>query len=70
MYEARLNQFDFRLTKGLRFGGTRVRGMFDVYSLFNNATILSVNTRYGSNWLQPGTVQGPRTFKVGAEVNF
>ena len=36
----------------------------------NAATVLAVNTTYGSTWLRPTTVLAPRLFKFGVEVNF
>jgi hypothetical protein len=39
-FEARLTQVDVRVTKQVGLGGVRVRGMFDIYNLFNANTIL------------------------------
>jgi hypothetical protein len=68
--EDRLNQIDVRFTKVLRFGSTRVLGMFDIYNLFNASTILGVNARYGPAWLQPNAVLGGRLFEFSAQVDF
>jgi hypothetical protein len=69
-YEARLNQFDLRLTKIVPARRLRLHGNLDVYNLFNASTILGVNTRYGPSWLQPTAVLGGRLFKISAQVDF
>ena len=66
----RLTQVDVRLSKRFQFGRWRVMGMLDVYNLFNASTVLAVNTRYGSAWLQPLSILPARLFKVGAQVDF
>jgi hypothetical protein len=70
VFEDRLSQLDVRLTKKLQFGRVRVQGMFDVYNIFNAATVLTTNGRFGSTFLRPTVVMGGRTFKVGGELNF
>lgn len=69
-YEDRLQQVDVRISKGLKIFGTKVRGSFDVYNLFNTATITGRNNTYGPAW---GTVQSilfGRLMKVGGTVEF
>jgi hypothetical protein len=68
--EDRLNQVDLRFTKILRFGRSRLQGMFDIYNLFNASTILGVNARYGPAWLQPNAVLGGRIYEFSAQVDF
>ena len=79
MYEDRLTQVDLRFSKGIKLGAYRVKGMLDIYNLFNASSILSVNTTYAapaagsatsSTWLTPISVLGPRLFKFGVEVTF
>jgi hypothetical protein len=53
LYESRITQLDFRLTKIVRLGRTRIQGMFDLYNVLNGSAILSENSRYGSAWLTP-----------------
>jgi hypothetical protein len=70
-FEDRLNQFDLRLTKTLRVGPSRrLRGMFDLYNLFNASTILSENTRYGLSWLRPTAILSGRLIKFGGQFDF
>jgi hypothetical protein len=66
----RITLLDLRLTKTVRVAGGRVRGMFDIYNLFNANTTLNVNTTYGPTWLRPTAIVGGRLFKFGAQVEF
>jgi hypothetical protein len=70
MFEKRLSQIDFRLTKIVRVGRTRIQGMLDIYNLLNASTILDVNATYGPAWRVPLSILGPRLFKLGAQVDF
>jgi hypothetical protein len=44
--------------------------MFDVYNALNASPILSINTRYGNEWLRPLQILDARLFKFGIQVNF
>jgi hypothetical protein len=70
MFEDGINQFDLRLTKGLRFGATRIQGMLDIYNVFNASPILAINTRYGPSWRTPTQILSARMFKLGAKLEF
>jgi hypothetical protein len=70
MFGDRMNQFDFRVTKMVRMNRTRVRGMIDIYNLFNASPVLSLNTRYGSAWQRPLVVLQGRFAKFGVQVDF
>ena len=71
LFEDRIQQLDWRLTRTFQFGGTsRLRGNFDIYNLFNTATILNANTTYGAAWLSPVQVMGGRLVKVSAQFDF
>jgi hypothetical protein len=69
-FEDRLTQMDVRLTKTFRLGGSRLQGMFDIYNLFNAASVLGVNATYGPAWLRPTSVMAGRLFKFGAQFDF
>jgi hypothetical protein len=69
-FEGRVNQLDLRLTKNFRVGRTRLQGMFDVYNALNASPILSINTRYGNEWLRPLQILDARLFKLGVQINF
>ena len=69
-YTDRLYQVDFRTTKIFKVGRMRVNGMFDLYNLFNVNTVLTLNTRYGPNWLAPSYILPGRLAKVGVQLDF
>jgi hypothetical protein len=68
--EDRLTQVDVRLIKTIRLGRARVQGMFDVYNLFNGATITAVNATYGASWLTPNGILPARLFKFSVQLDF
>jgi hypothetical protein len=69
-FEDRLNQVDIRFTKTVRVGRGRLRGNFDIYNLFNTATVLSLNGTYPKDYLKPFQILGARLFKFGAVLDF
>jgi hypothetical protein len=70
VYGDRLNQLDFRMTKGFKAGKMRVRGNVDLYNALNASSVLTLNTAYGSRWLQPQYLLPGRLVKFSAQVNF
>jgi hypothetical protein len=68
----RVNEFDLRVAKILRFGRTRTNLGFDVYNLFNSSAVLTYNQTFipGGSWLTPLTVLTPRFVKISAQVDF
>lgn len=66
----RINQFDVRLTKILRFGARKMSANFDVFNMFNNSTVLNMNTTYGTSWLKPSQILDARLVKFGFQVDF
>jgi hypothetical protein len=70
LFEDRLNQFDFRISKVLVLGRARLQGKFDVYNAFNASSILNENFTFGSNWRKPSNILGARLVKFGAQVDF
>src|SRR3989442_5136883 len=55
-FEARRNQLDLRLSRLFRLGPKlRVQANFDVYNVFNAASILGLNNTYGSQWRVPAS---------------
>jgi hypothetical protein len=74
-FEDRISQLDLRFARAFRFGATsRIRGNFDIYNIFNTATILQENTRYsrpdGGSWLNVNQVMGGRLFKFSVTYDF
>ena len=72
MYGDRINQFDFRATKILRFGRSRTRLGVEIYNILNSSAVLTYNSTFvpSGTWLQPLTLLTPRFFKLGAELTF
>jgi len=72
LYGDRVNQFDLRFAKILRFGRTRTNVGFDVYNVMNAAPVLTYNQAFVPNgsWLTPTSVLQPRFVKFSAQVDF
>jgi len=58
------------VTKILRFRRTSLRGMVDVYNLFNSGAVLAINNTFGPRWQQPLTVLSGRFVKFGVQLDF
>jgi hypothetical protein len=77
LYGDRVNEFDVRIAKILKFGRTRTNIGFDLYNLLNSAAILSyqqafspaITTGQGA-WLAPTGVLQPRFWKFSAQIDF
>lgn len=69
-FEDRSKQLDLRFAKNFRVGGTRIRGMFDIYNIFNGSNIGVMVLRDGPAWLRPTEVMAGRLVKFGAQVDF
>jgi carboxypeptidase family protein len=71
LFEPRLQQLDLRLSRVIRFGGTRrLRADVDVYNVFNASNVLSMNTTYGSGWQDVRQILGGRLVRLGGQINF
>ncbi|HEV8395646.1 MAG TPA: carboxypeptidase regulatory-like domain-containing protein [Vicinamibacterales bacterium] len=73
VYPARLNTVDLRVSKILRFGGTRANVGIDLYNLFNANTGTGFNQNYGtdgSTWLRPNAILNPRYVRFNATIDF
>ena len=70
MFGGRLNQVDMRLMKMFRINSTSVRGIVDLYNLFNASPVTSLNQRYGPAWQQPFIILPARFAKFGVQVDF
>ena len=74
--EDRLTQVDIRFVKALRIGRTRIRPSFEIYNLFNAATINAVNATYSAtsgttaSWLSPRGILPGRLFKFSGQIDF
>jgi hypothetical protein len=68
----RVNVFDLRVAKILRFGRTRTNVGVDIYNLLNSSAVLAYNTSYNptGNWLVPTQVVTGRFAKISAAFDF
>ena len=68
----RVNEFDLRVSKILRFGRGRANVGVDVYNLLNSAAVLTYNQNFVPNrsWLAPTSVLTPRFIKTSATIDF
>ena len=69
-FEDRLTRVDVRLAKTIQVGRVRLQPRIDLYNVLNAATILRVNTNFGSRLHQPSRILAARFFKVGLDVRF
>jgi hypothetical protein len=78
LYGDRVNQFDMRFAKILRFGRTRTNVGFDIYNIMNSSPVLTYNqtfvlptaTNPNGSWLTPTSVLQPRFVKFSAQIDF
>jgi hypothetical protein len=75
LYGDRVNQFDLRFAKILRFGRTRTNVGFDIYNVTNAAPVLTYNQTFIPNqavstWLRPNSVLQARFVKFSAQIDF
>jgi hypothetical protein len=72
-YGDRVNEFDLRIAKILRFGRTRTNVGFDLYNILNSAAVLTYNQAFSpanSAWLQPNSVLQPRFLKFSVQFDW
>jgi hypothetical protein len=71
VFEPRLQQIDLRFSRLFRLGGnSRIRAGLDIYNVLNASNVLSMNTTYGSGWLDVRQILGGRLMRVGAQLDF
>ena len=74
-YGERVNNFDMRFAKILRFGGTRTNIGIDIYNIFNSNTPTTYEAVYdpatgGANWFRPTAVVQPRFVRFNVQFDF
>ena len=74
-FEPRRTTFDLRLTKRFSVGAKmRLRANLDFYNVLNSASILTINSNYGSSWRQPsgraGGLTAPRLVQFGGQLTY
>jgi len=78
LYGDRVNEFDLRFAKILRFGRTRTNVGFDIYNVMNSAPVLTYNQTFvlptaanpAGSWLTPTSILQPRFVKFSATIDF
>ena len=70
MFRDYIHQLDTRFSRNFRFGRYRVQGMVDVYNILNGGTVTVLNTTFGSNYLNPLSIQTSRYVRFGGQVSF
>jgi hypothetical protein len=73
MYQKRLNTFDVRFAKVLRFGRQRTDIGIDLYNIINDNTQTGYNTNFGNDgteWLRPTAVRAPRFVRFNVTYHF
>jgi len=78
LYGDRVNQFDMRFAKVLRFGRSRTNVGFDIYNIMNSSPVLTYNQTFvlpsatspNGSWLTPTSVLQPRFVKFSAQIDF
>jgi Carboxypeptidase regulatory-like domain len=71
MFERRIRRADLRLTKIFNLGPkARLQANLDAYNAFNSNAVQTVNTTYGTNWLQPLQVLDPRILQISGQLSF
>jgi hypothetical protein len=71
MYAGRQRQLDIRISKRLRFTGTKRASLnFDVFNIFNASGVNTLNNTYGPNWQRALLLQQGRYIKLNAQFDF
>ena len=70
LYGGRIYQLDVRVARDFRVGNTVLQPQVDLYNLFNDNTVLTQNTTYGSRWQQPTIILQGRTLKFSVQIDF
>ena len=73
LYQDRVNSFDMRFAKVLRFGNTRTDVGIDLYNIINANTATAYNQTFGNDgatWLRPTAVMNPRFVRFNVRFTF
>ena len=71
MYEPRRNQLDLRLNKTFWLTPkVLLTGNLGVYNVLNRNDVISIQTTYGGQWLEPTRVMDARLAQISARLDF
>jgi hypothetical protein len=70
LFDSRISEADFRLTKTIQMRRLRAQGQFDMYNLFNSSAVLAESGAYGAAWQRPSAVIPARLFKFGVQLDW
>jgi len=71
MFDDRLTRLDLRLAKRIAVSPRmRLQANFNIYNVFNGSASSTLNTNYGSLWLQPSLLQDGRMVQFSANLTF
>ncbi len=71
-----MNQVDARFGRTFKVSRFSIKGMVDLYNLFNKNTVIRWDNTYGTAasrgaaWLTPVQILGGRLLKFGVQVDF
>jgi hypothetical protein len=69
LYGERMNQLDFRVSRGFQIGRVRPTLNFDLYNALNSSSVLTLNNNFAV-WQRPTSILTARFFKVSTLVSF
>jgi hypothetical protein len=69
IYGDRINQFDLRIGKSIRFGSRRATINLDIYNAFNRNPVMQENAAYAA-WRTPQRIMDARLFKISGQLDF
>jgi len=71
MFEGRRSQLDLRIGHRFRVGQRmQLQTNLDLYNALNGSAILTLNTNYGPNWLQPLRILDARLMQISGNLQF
>ncbi|MGC4081153.1 MAG: hypothetical protein QM736_03320 [Vicinamibacterales bacterium] len=70
LFEKRISQVDWRITRQFNAGRYRLQAQFDVYNALDSSAVTGLNTRFGPQWLRPTGILPGRVVKFGTQIDF
>ena len=69
------HRVDTRVARTFRAGRSQIQGFNDLFNLFNDGTVTSINQAYSSTastnqWRRPTAIVTGRTLRFGAQMTF